>query len=428
MLGIVGAGQLARMTCQAASVLGIHTVVLAARPDDAAVHAAGEVLVARPSDEHALRALAARCDVVTFDHEQVDLELLDALTRDGTTLRPGVETLRVAVDKAEMRTKLSAAGLPVPRFEVLGPSGAGAGAGAAAAADACVGDGDGGSAGARSLEQLVEAIEAFAARGGWPVVVKAARGGYDGRGVWVVPDAEAARVVCEYAVRAGRPLLVEALVDLDAELAAVVARGPDGSFVAWPPVETAQVDGVCREVRYPGHVDPRLAAEAVALAHDVATAVGAVGVLAVELFATDGRLLVNEIAARPHNSAHWTIEGSTTSQFENHVRAVLGLPLGDTCPVAPNVVSVNVFGVAEGGGPSLCGGLPAALAVPGAHLHLYGKAARPGRKLGHVTVCGEDPSNVRARAWAAARTLGTPVPDSIGVDLPGAMGSGDGRA
>ena len=395
MLGIVGAGQLARMTCEAASALGIHTVVLAARPDDAAVHAAGEVLVGAPSDEWALRTLAARCDVVTFDHEQVDLELLDEIGRDAATLRPGVETLRIAVDKAEMRTKLSAAGLPVPRFEVLESAGAGA----------------------SSPDQLVEAISTFAARQGWPVVVKAARGGYDGKGVWVVTDAKAARTVCENAVRAGRPLVVEAHVDLEAELAAVVARGPDGTFVAWPPVETAQVDGVCREVRYPGRVDPRLADEAVALAHDVATVVGAVGVLAVELFAVGGRLLVNEIAARPHNSAHWTIEGSTTSQFENHVRAVLGLPLGDTSPAAPHVASVNIFGVAAGGGPTLRDGLPTALRVPGAHLHLYGKAARPGRKLGHVTVCGEDPSNVRARAWAAALALGTPDPDSIGVDL-----------
>ncbi len=382
------------MTCEAASVLGVPTVVLAARADDAAVPAAGEVLFGEPVDAQALRALAERSDVVTFDHEQVDLDLLDELERDAVTLRPGVQTLRVAVDKAEMRTRLSAAGLPVPRYEALGVAGIPG----------------------SSPDELVSTIVGFAARDGWPVVVKAARGGYDGKGVWLVHDAQAARVVCEHAARAARSLIVEAHVDVDVEIAAVVARGPDGSFAAWPPVETAQVEGVCREVRYPGRLDPRLAADAAAVAREVATVVGAVGVLAVELFASGDRLLVNEIAARPHNSAHWTIEGSTTSQFENHVRSVLGLPLGATSPAAPHVASVNVFGVPSASGPSLRDRLAAALRVPGAHVHVYGKAARPGRKLGHVTVCGEDPSNVRARAWAAARALGTPIPDSVGAD------------
>ena len=382
------------MTCEAASVLGVPTVVLAARADDAAVPAAGEVLFGEPVDAQALRALAERSDVVTFDHEQVDLDLLDELERDAVTLRPGVQTLRVAVDKAEMRTRLSAAGLPVPRYEALGVAGIPG----------------------SSPDELVSTIVGFAARDGWPVVVKAARGGYDGKGVWLVHDAQAARVVCEHAARAARSLIVEAHVDVDVEIAAVVARGPDGSFAAWPPVETAQVEGVCREVRYPGRLDPRLAADAAAVAREVATVVGAVGVLAVELFASGDRLLVNEIAARPHNSAHWTIEGSTTSQFENHVRSVLGLPLGATSPAAPHVASVNVFGVPSASGPSLRDRLAAALRVPGAHVHVYGKAARPGRKLGHVTVCGEDPSNVRARAWAAARALGTPIPDSVGAE------------
>jgi 5-(carboxyamino)imidazole ribonucleotide synthase len=384
------------MMCEAASVLGVPTVVLAARADDAAVPTAGEVLFGEPADGQALRALAERCEVVTFDHEQVDLDLLGDLEREAVTLRPGTETLRIAVDKAEMRTQLSAAGLPVPRYKVLGVAGIPG----------------------HSPDELVSEMTRFAAPKGWPVVVKAARGGYDGRGVWFVHNAEAALVVCEEAARAARPLIVEELVDVEVEVAAVVARGPDGSVAAWPPVETAQVEGVCREVRYPGRLDPRLAADAAAIAREIATVVGMVGVLAVELFAGGGRLLVNEIAARPHNSAHWTIEGSTTSQFENHVRAVLGLPLGDTCPAAPQVASVNVFGMPSASGPNLRERLAAALRVQGAHVHVYGKAARPGRKLGHVTVCGEDPSDVRARAWAAARALGTPIPDSVGADRP----------
>ncbi len=392
-MGVVGAGQLARMMGEAASALGIRTVVLAARPDDAAAPVASEVLFGEATDGQALRALAARCDVVTFDHEQVDLELLQRLEREGVQLRPSTETLRIAIDKAEMRTRLEAARIPVPRFAVLGVAG------------------DAG----RGATELAEAVGAFADPSGWPVVIKAARGGYDGKGVWPVRDAATARARCEEAARARTPLLVESYVSIDTELAVVVARGRDGTSVAWPPVETAQVDGVCREVRYPGRLDPDLAQRAGALAREVAAVVGATGVLAVELFASDGELLVNEVAARPHNSAHWTIEGATTSQFENHVRAVLGLPLGDPSPVAPHVASVNVFGAPSEVGGDPTDHMPAALGIPGAHLHLYGKAARPGRKLGHVTVCGDDPEDVRSRAWAAARALGTPVPASIEV-------------
>jgi 5-(carboxyamino)imidazole ribonucleotide synthase len=184
--------------------------------------------------------------------------------------------------------------------------------------------------------------------------------------------------------------------------------------VLWPAVETAQLDGVCREVLVPGRLDSDPAMAGVAeqareLAREVADVIGSVGVLAVELFWSAGRLLVNEVAARPHNSGHWTIEGSTTSQFENHLRAVLDLPLGVTDPTAPAIASVNVFGAADGRLPEA--GLPEALAVAGAHVHLYGKATRPGRKLGHVTVTGTTADSVRERAWAAARALGTPVAD-----------------
>jgi 5-(carboxyamino)imidazole ribonucleotide synthase len=393
-LGIIGAGQLARMTCEAASTLGVTTVVLAAQPADPATSAASEVLIGEATDPVALRALAAAVDVITFDHEQVDLEVLGELAHEGVVLRPGIKTLEVAVDKAEMRVRLAAAGIPVPRFHVLGPAGTNG----------------------ASATVLARAITGFAGPAGWPVVVKAARGGYDGKGVWPVEDARAARVVCEAAARSALPLLVEAHVELDAELAVVVARGPDGASVAWPPVETAQIDGVCREVRYPGSLSPRVAGDATALAREVAAVTDATGVLAVELFAVGGSLLVNEIAARPHNSAHWTIEGSTTSQFENHVRAVLGLPLGDTTPSAGFVASVNVFGAASPGASDPYERLADALGVRGAHVHLYGKQWRPGRKLGHVTVCGDEAEQVRARAWAAARALGTPVPASVELD------------
>jgi 5-(carboxyamino)imidazole ribonucleotide synthase len=260
--------------------------------------------------------------------------------------------------------------------------------------------------------RAVEAIGSFATDHGWPVVLKAVRGGYDGKGVWPVNELAAAAEVVDH-LRGS--VLVEEMVPLRAELAVMVARRPSGEAVAWPAVETAQVGGVCREVLVPGGFPPELMAEAVALGQRVAGIVEAVGVLAVELFwSTDGRLLVNEIAARPHNSGHWTIEGAVTSQFENHLRAVLDLPLGTTARQHARVASVNIFGGPAGEDPVAL--LPGGLAVAGAHVHLYGKEGRPGRKLGHVTVCGDGAIDVRSRAWAAALAMGTPRPD--GLDLP----------
>jgi 5-(carboxyamino)imidazole ribonucleotide synthase len=281
-----------------------------------------------------------------------------------------------------MRTVLDQAGVPVPAYLVV-DQGAGA----------------------------LDAVETFAAAHGWPVMLKAARGGYDGKGVWPVADsAEAARVLEGVAGQ----VVVEELLPLSAELAVMVARRPSGASAAWPAVETAQVGGVCREVLVPGRLEADVFEAASALGQKVAEITGGVGVMAVELFWSAGRLLVNEVATRPHNSGHWTMEGAVTSQFENHVRAVLDLPLGSTAPQHPQVASVNVFGGADGADPAEL--LGRGLAIEDAHVHLYGKGARPGRKLGHVTVCGDDAEEVRTRAWAAAVALGTPVPD--GIDLP----------
>jgi 5-(carboxyamino)imidazole ribonucleotide synthase len=376
------------MAGEAASALGLSMVVLAEHPDDAACDVAAEVVIGSPLVESDLRALAARCEVMTFDHEQVDLSLLRTLVAEGVVVRPGVATLEVAVDKAHMRRVLVAADIAVPAHIVVDLEESG------------------------PQKRAVEAIGAFATDHGWPVVLKAVRGGYDGKGVWAVNELAAAAQVVEH-LRGS--VLVEEMVPLRAELAIMVARRPSGEAVAWPAVETAQVGGVCREVLVPGRLPPELMAEAVTLGQRVAGIVEAVGVLAVELFwSTDGRLLVNEIAARPHNSGHWTIEGAVTSQFENHLRAVLDLPLGTTALQHARVASVNIFGSAAGEDPVAL--LPACLAVPGAHVHLYGKEGRPGRKLGHVTVCGDDAGEVRSLAWAAALAMGTPRPD--GLDLP----------
>jgi 5-(carboxyamino)imidazole ribonucleotide synthase len=386
-VGFVGAGQLARMAGEAASALGLSMAVLAERPDDAACQVAAEVMLGSPFVARDLRAFTEHCGVVTFDHEQVDLEIVAALAAGGAVLRPGAETLELAVDKARMRTVLDGAGVPVPAYVVVDP-----GRGAPAA------------------------VDSFARDHGWPVMVKAARGGYDGKGVWPVRDrAEAEAVLAQVAGQ----VVVEQLLPLDAELAVLVARRPSGSSVAWSAVETAQVDGVCREVLVPGRLEPDVAEAASALGQKVAEIAGAVGVMAVELFWSGGRLVVNEVATRPHNSGHWTIEGAVTSQFENHLRAVLDLPLGSTAPQHGEVASVNIFGGADGEDPARL--LARGLSTEGAHVHLYGKVARPGRKLGHVTVCGDDPDLVRARAWSAAIALGTPVPEALQLP-PGALG------
>jgi 5-(carboxyamino)imidazole ribonucleotide synthase len=375
VVGIVGGGQLARMLAEAATPMGIHVRVLAAPGDEGATEVVPDVQVGAPDDPEALRSFAATVDVVTFDHENVDHDTLAALESDGVSVRPGVGTLRFS-DKAHQRTEFAAAGLPVPPFVVVDPVVDLPGAGAAAAA--------------------------FAAQhgAGGQVVAKASRGGYDGRGVWMVAVDDLAGFLSEYR---GAPLVLEPKLPLDREVAVLVARRPSGETVTWPVLETVQVDGMCDEVFLPASIDDAHAARAAEIAARVAEVTGAVGVLAIELFVSDGELLVNEIAPRVHNSGHLTIEGTRTSQFEQHLRAVLDWPLGPTDPTAPVAVMANVVG-----GPT---GDPrdrqatALDAVPGAHLHLYGKTARPARKIGHVTVLGDELDPTRSAANLAADLL-----------------------
>ena len=382
-VGIVGAGQLARMMIEAASALGVPVVLLAQDPTDSATQLTSHILLGAATDAGQLWALAARSDVMTFDHEHVDLDMLTTFEDAGVAVRPGVKALRLGVDKAHMRTTLAAAGIPVPPYAILEAGGA---------------------------TPVADQVEAFGATHGWPLVLKASRGGYDGKGVWPVATPAEAAAVCARATKSGVPMLVETHVAIDFELCALVVRRP-AETLAWPVVETTQVEGVCREVLMPGRVTAELAQMAQSMATQIAESVGVVGVMAVEMFASGGELLVNEVALRPHNSGHWTIEGATTSQFENHLRAVLDLPLGATDARFPHVATVNAFGPADGSDPATR--LEGALGVPGAHVHLYGKEARPGRKLGHVTVCGSDETDVKNRAWHAARELGTPIPDPL---------------
>ena len=378
---MVGGGQLARMTHQAAIALGQSLRVLAADPDDSAALVAADVRPGDHRDLDALRTVADGATVLTFDHEHVPTEHLRALEADGVRVAPGSDALVHAQDKLVLRRRLADAGEPQPRWAAVGS---------------------------------VADVVAFADSGaGWPVVLKAPRGGYDGRGVWVVdgPD-EAEALVDEYG-----ELLAEQRVPMVRELSALVARSPFGQVAVWPVVETVQRDGINTEVLAPAPgLSEERSASAQELAVRIADSLGVVGLLAVELFETADGVVVNELAMRPHNSGHWTIEGSRTSQFEQHLRAVLDYPLGSTAPTAPVVVMANVLGGAASGadwdGPGLDERVHHLMAHwPDVKLHWYGKGQRPGRKLGHVTALGDDLDEVRARATAAARYLADGVID-----------------
>ncbi len=396
IVGMVGAGQLARMTHQAAVALGQSLRIMAGSPDDGAALVAPDVMIGDHTSYPDLAAFAAGCDVLTFDHEHVPNDLLRRLAEAGHVVYPPARALRYAQDKRAMRDRLTELGVPVPRWVPLPPAAEGcATPDRRVAPEGCAAPGA-----ARA------ALAAFGEQVGWPVVLKASRGGYDGKGVWVLPAADAAGAV----LHTGIPLIAEEHVPLRRELCALVARSPFGQGAAWPVVQTVQSGGICVLVRAPApDLDPDAAVQAQSLALKLAADLGVVGVLAVELFDTAGGLVVNELAMRPHNSGHWTIEGSRTSQFEQHLRAVLDYPLGATDLTAPAVVMANVLGW-PAGGPGIDERVHHLLARwPDVKVHLYGKTVRPGRKIGHVTALGDDPAEVAERATAAAGYLAAGV-------------------
>jgi len=372
-VGIVGAGQLARMSAAPAEALGIRLRVLAERGDDSAAQVVPLTDVGDYRDLDVLRAFVAACDVVTFDHEHVRTDHLRTLVSEGHLMLPGPDALQFAQDKGRMRERLSELadqGVDVPAWSHV-----------------------------RSADDVSE----FVAEGHpFPLIIKAVRGGYDGKGVWRANDLKDASEVLSHTGVPG--FLVEEHVPFRRELAAVVVRSPSGQAVAYPVVETTQVDGICTEVFAPAPDlvdDEALAAQHTALT--IAGELGVVGVLAVELFDTPGGVLVNELAMRPHNSGHWTIDGAVTSQFENHLRAVLDLPLGDPSARDPASVMVNVLG---GDVPDLYPAYRHLMARdPGLRVHVYGKQVRPGRKVGHVTVTGDDWVGLRERGRHAADYL-----------------------
>lgn len=368
VVGMIGGGQLSRMTAAAATALGVGFRVLAASPDDPAAQVVRDVRFGSHESVDDALAFADGCEVVTFDHEHVPAPVLEALEAAGVAIRPGPGALFHAQDKVHMRRTLTDLGQPCPAWALV-----------------------------QSPAEVVD----FAALRGWPAVLKVSRGGYDGRGVWVVRNPDEVREVMSQRPIAGVQWLVEQHIAFVRELSAQVARSPHGQAVAYPVVQTTQVSGICAEVVSPApDLDPDRAVQAQRIALELAGALGVVGMLAVEMFDTGAELLVNELAMRPHNSGHWTIEGAVTSQFENHLRAVLDLPLGDPRARAPHAVMVNILG---GEVDRLTSAYRHVLARdPGLKVHLYGKQVRPGRKLGHVTVLGTDVDDLLARGRHAA--------------------------
>jgi 5-(carboxyamino)imidazole ribonucleotide synthase len=366
-LAVIGGGQLARMMAQPAIALGLPLRLLAEAEGVSAAQVIPDHEVGDYRDLDALTAVTRGCEVVTFDHEHVPTRHLEALTASGVACRPGPGALVHAQDKAVMRERLGELGVPCPRNAVV-----------ASTAD----------------------VEAF----GFPCVLKTTRGGYDGKGVWVVHAAAECTEPFATAEAAGVRLLAEELVDFRRELSALVVRAPSGQAAAYPVVESVQREGICHEVVAPApDLDPALAGEAQRLALLVAGELDVTGVLAVELFeTTDGRILVNELAMRPHNTGHWTQDGAVTSQFENHLRAVLDLPLGSPAARATWTVMVNILGGRQETGRLYDGFRHAMARDPGLRVHLYGKDLRPGRKVGHVNAYGEDLADCLVRARHAA--------------------------
>jgi 5-(carboxyamino)imidazole ribonucleotide synthase len=356
------------MMGEAAHGAGVILTVLATSSEDSAVETADVTIVGSPADATALDELATQVDVITFDHELVDLDQIAALEARGVVVRPGWRALRCAVDKGHQRRAFDAAGIPLPRFIVVTSS---------------------------SDPMLKGFLDSVG-----PPVLKAARGGYDGRGVlFPLNRVETISMIDELAATSS--VVVEERLNLRGELALVVVRGVNGEFKSYPLVSTVQSKGMCVEVRYPADVDESTALEATRLGRKIANLVGAVGVMAVEFFLGDHGLVVNEIALRPHNTGHWTIEGARTSQFTNHLLAVSGRDLGSTEAIVASAVMVNVVGADEPGS------IEAAKSVAGAHVHDYGKSWRPGRKLGHVTVVGDDERAAHVTAWESAQAYGT---------------------
>ncbi len=415
-VAMIGAGQLARMTHQAAIDLDIELMVLATSVNDSAVLGGASYVLGTPDSLSDIEAVAAGADVVTFDHELVSPSNLVVMQERRYNIQPHPSALYLAQDKLEARRSLSSKGFPCPAFSAVGSE---------------------------------DDVARFAEQHGWPVVLKARHGGYDGRGVRVVGGVDQLDGISWLLAtgdtgvtgRAGEPdkepvgeslkekvkeparesakgslkekvkepaYIVEEQIDISVELSIIVARSPSGEVVVYPPVQTTQSEGICRYLVMPAPLPGRISKQARDLAESIVVDINATGIVAVEMFlASSGQLLVNELALRPHNSGHATIEASMTSQFQQHLRAVLDWPLGSTDMRVPAAAMVNLIG--GEGSTDLLSGLRAALAIPGASIHLYGKDARPGRKLGHITATADSVEEALQNAIRAASCFGLRV-------------------
>ncbi len=372
-LGIIGGGQLAKMTALSALQLGCDVAVLERNPVSPAAVLATHSLVGDWDSPAELQRLGAHCDVVTLENEFVDAASLAALEKAGHKIFPKPHSIALIQDKLIQKQTLAAASLPVPAFRAVANP---------------------------------DAVAAAARELGLPLLLKARRNAYDGKGnVTVRSLDEIPAAWRKLGGHDGNELFVEAFCPFTSELAVIITRGRHGECATYPLVETVQRDHICHLVRAPAAVSPAIAERAFDIARRAVTAVGAVGSFGVEMFLTaSGEVFVNELAPRVHNSGHYTIEACVCSQFENHVRAVLGWPLGSTAMVAPAAVMVNLLGV--GKGPGRPAGLDRALAVPGVHVHIYGKAmSNAGRKMGHVTALGETTAAAERTALQCAREL-----------------------
>lgn len=370
-VGVIGGGQLARMMQPAAVNLDIKLRVLCASADESAAQVIPNVVLGSHDDIAKVLEFAQDCDVVTFDHEHVPDEVLSALVSAGINLQPKPEALRFAQDKLMMRAALSEAGIPCPKWAHISNA---------------------------------EDLNQFSLEVGWPIILKSAKGGYDGKGVWLVSDQTEALSVIADIHQHNQEVLAEECVQFVQELAAQVARSPHGQSVAYPIVKSTQTNGICHEVIAPcPNLPDDRAVQAQEIALKVAAILDVTGMLAVELFDTGSELLVNELAMRPHNSGHWTMDGAVTSQFENHLRAVLDWPLGSPATVAPTTVMVNLLGKDLSDLHSAFRHVMAR--DPNIKVHLYGKTVKPGRKIGHVNVIGDNLEDLKQRAWHAADYL-----------------------
>ncbi|MGO8949443.1 MAG: 5-(carboxyamino)imidazole ribonucleotide synthase [Ktedonobacterales bacterium] len=378
LISILGGGQLARMSAEAAARLGIEVAILEREPDSPAARIAARSLVGNFGDREQLQELARGALAVTLENEFVDTPALHWLALQGVSIFPTAETLSLVQDKLEQKRFMQSVGIPMPEFAQV-----------------------------ESREDILHAGESW----GWPLLLKMRRNSYDGYGNATLQGPEDIVTAGERLGWPEKALLAEAWVPFIRELAVIVARGQNGRCVIYPVVETLQRNHICHVVRAPAAISASAAEDATRIALQAVEAIDGVGVFGIELFETpQGSVLYNEIAPRPHNSGHYTIEGCIASQFENHLRAVLGLPLGSAEMIAPAAVMVNLLG--SGNGPAKVDGLAEALAITGASVHIYGKlVSRPGRKMGHVTVLGPTVAEAEARALAAAEAINIGFPD-----------------